>query len=328
MKNNFFISVVIPTYNRSKYLLKILDILKSNSVNFNRFEVIICDSFSKDHTQTKINTFKSFYKNINIKYLNLNKNIHSIKRNTGILEAKGRYIVFLDDDCFPDKTFLKDYYKIFSNYKNKNNIYCGSVDYQKEIKKNNFLKYRKTRHFILNKNQKIFEKNLKPSKIVTMNMGFENSYKILKTKLFNKNFNSYGFEDYEFGYRLSKEGFNLKACSVLVVHNDLRRFYLYLNKIRFLGYQSMKYLVNINYDAAKNNNFFILENNFIIKFLLNLYFFEFLLNNLLKFSIFFEKKFFYFPLVYKTGIAVAYLLGCIDRQHYLKGNIRFKKWYI
>ena len=147
MKNNFFISVVIPTYNRSKYLLKILDILKSNSINFHRFEVIICDSFSKDHTKNKINTFKSFYKNINIKYLNLNKNIHSIKRNTGILEAKGRYIVFLDDDCFPKKTFLKDYYKIFSNYKNKNNIYCGSVDYQKEIKKNNFLKYRKTRHF-------------------------------------------------------------------------------------------------------------------------------------------------------------------------------------
>jgi hypothetical protein len=114
-------------------------------------------------------------------------------------------------------------------------------------------------------------------------MGFENSYKILKTKLFNKNFNSYGFEDYEFGYRLSKEGFNLKACSVLVVHNDLRGFYLYLNKIRFLGYQSMKYLVNINYDAAKNNNFFILENNFIIKFLLNFYFFKFLLNSFLKF---------------------------------------------
>jgi hypothetical protein len=61
-------------------------------------------------------------------------------------------------------------------------------------------------------------------------MGFENSYKILKTKLFNKNFNSYGFEDYEFGYRLSKEGFNLKACGVLVEHNDLRGFYLYLNK--------------------------------------------------------------------------------------------------
>jgi len=139
MKNNLFISVVIPTYNRSKYLLKILNILKSNSINFCRFEVVICDSFSKDHTKTKINTFKSFYKNINIKYLNLSKNIHSIKRNTGILEAKGRYIVLLDDDCFPEKNFLKDYYKIFSNYKNKSDIYCGSVDYQKEIKKNNFL---------------------------------------------------------------------------------------------------------------------------------------------------------------------------------------------
>lgn len=327
MKSNFFISIVIPTYNRSQYLLKILNILKSNSINFCRFEIVICDSFSKDHTKTKINTFKSFNRNLNIRYLNLNKNIHSIKRNKGILKTKGRYIIFLDDDCIPERTFVKDYYKIFSNYKNKNNIYCGSVDYQKEIKKNNFLKYRKTRHFILNKNQKIFENNLKPSKIVTMNMGFEMSYKIQKTKFFNKNFNSYGFEDYEFAYRLSKKGFNLKACSVLVRHNDLRGFYLYLNKIRFLGYQSMKYLVNINYDAAKNNNFFLLENNFIIKFLLDFYFFEFLLNSFLKFSILFEKKMFYFPMVYKIGIAAAYLLGCIDRKYYLRGNIRSKKWY-
>jgi glycosyltransferase involved in cell wall biosynthesis len=328
MKSNFFISVVIPTYNRSKYLLKILDILKSNSINFSRFEVIICDSFSKDHVEAKINIFRSFYKNINIKYINLNKNIHSIKRNAGILEAKGRYVVLLDDDCFPEKTFLKEYYKIFSTYKNRNNIYCGSVDYQKEIKKNNFLKYRKTRHFILKKNQKIFENNLEPSKIVTMNMGFENSYKIVKTKLFNKNFNSYGFEDYEFGFRLSKNKFNLKACSVLVTHNDLRGFHLYLNKIRFLGYQSMKYLININYNAAKKNNFYILENNFIIKFLLNFYYFESLLNILVKFSIFFEKKVFYFPLVYKVGIAASYLLGCIDRRYYFKENIKFKKWYI
>jgi GT2 family glycosyltransferase len=182
----------------------------------------------------------------------LNKNIHSIKRNTGILEAKGRYIVFLDDDCFPEKTFLKDYYKIFSNYKNKNNIYCGSVDYQKEIKKNNFLKYRKTRHFILKKNQKIFQNNLQPSKIVTMNMGFENSYKILKTKLFNKNFNSYGFEDYEFGFRYIKKGYKIIGSYPLITHKEDRSYYNYLNKFYFLGNKGSKIFSNINFLAYKN----------------------------------------------------------------------------
>ena len=47
------VSVVIPTFNRSNYLIKILNILRSNFLNFKNFEVLICDSFSKDQTKIK-----------------------------------------------------------------------------------------------------------------------------------------------------------------------------------------------------------------------------------------------------------------------------------
>ena len=50
MNSDIFISVVIPTFNRSKYLLKILQKLKNNFLNFKNFEIIICDSYSKDNT--------------------------------------------------------------------------------------------------------------------------------------------------------------------------------------------------------------------------------------------------------------------------------------
>ena len=56
---NIFLSVIIPTYNRSHYLIKILKILRNNLNNFNRFEVIIVDSFSKDSTNLKIKYFKN-----------------------------------------------------------------------------------------------------------------------------------------------------------------------------------------------------------------------------------------------------------------------------
>jgi glycosyltransferase involved in cell wall biosynthesis len=328
MNNNILISIVIPTYNRSKYLLKILDILKSNSINFYRYEIIICDSFSKDHVRSKIEAFKSCYNNLNISYINLHKNIHSLKRNFGTNIAKGKYIIYLDDDCFPDKYFLKDYYNIFCSNKNNNNIYCGSVDYKEELKINNFLKYRRSRHFVINKKQKILKDNLDPSKIVTMNMGFQKNNRILNTKLFNKNFNSYGFEDYEFAYRISQNGFNIKACSVLIYHNDKRGFDLYLNKIRFLAYQSMKYLIKINYKAAEKNRFFILENNCIIKFLLRFSFINFILKASINVLIFLEKKIFYLPVIYKISIAISYLLGCFDRKKGYKDVSRTKKWYI
>ena len=42
-----------------------------------------------------------------------------------------------------------------------------------------------------------------------MNMGMKNSKIMNKQNILMKNFGSYGFEDYEFGYRLIKKGLTL-----------------------------------------------------------------------------------------------------------------------
>ena len=62
MSSEVFISIVIPTFNRSSYLLKILERLKINLLSFKNFEIIICDSYSKDNTLVKINNFKKSHK--------------------------------------------------------------------------------------------------------------------------------------------------------------------------------------------------------------------------------------------------------------------------
>ena len=122
MSHDIFVSIVIPTFNRSVYLLKILEKLKKNFINFKNFEIIICDSHSKDNTNIKINTFKNNNLFMPIRYLNIQKNIHSIKRNIGIKLAKGKYIIFLDDDCLPDNTFIKfnSLFRLFSDNSNSN----------------------------------------------------------------------------------------------------------------------------------------------------------------------------------------------------------------
>ena len=38
------ISIIIPTYKRSKYLVKLVNNLITNNINFKYFEIIICDS--------------------------------------------------------------------------------------------------------------------------------------------------------------------------------------------------------------------------------------------------------------------------------------------
>ena len=59
----------------------------------------------------------------NIRYIDVGINNHSIKRNKGIKSALAKYIVLLDDDCFPEKKFLEKYFKILEKYKFQNYLF-------------------------------------------------------------------------------------------------------------------------------------------------------------------------------------------------------------
>jgi glycosyltransferase involved in cell wall biosynthesis len=328
MSNKIFVSIVIPTFNRSHYLVKILDILKRNLINFRNFEVIICDSYSKDSTGLKIKSFYKQNKILNIKYVNTTKNLHSIKRNLGLKLSSGKYVIFLDDDCFPEIDFVKEYYSILSNERANNQIFCGSVKYFKNINRNNFIKYRQSRHFSFEKKNYVSKDYLDAARIVTMNMGFRRNFQISKAKFFNERFNFYGFEDYELGFRLLNLGYKIKACSPAVFHNDIRKFSVYLEKIFFLGLESMQYLININYPAAKKNNFYKLEDSFFIKFFIRFNFFRLLMVFLRKLSIFSDRHLVYLPFIYKIGIGSSYLLGCFYKKNkHLLNDLNRKNWY-
>ncbi len=87
------VSVVMPTYNRPEFLPKAINsILKQT---YQDFEIIIVDDGTKiraDKVISKINNSK-------IKYIQHKENKGgAAARNTGIKNAKGEYIAFLDDD--------------------------------------------------------------------------------------------------------------------------------------------------------------------------------------------------------------------------------------
>ena len=213
-----------------------------------------------------------------------------------------------------------------SKYKKKK-IFCGSVKYPKFFLKDNFVKYRQSRHFVVDKKYSYINSNLQPKNIVTMNMAF-NKEIILKNKiLFNENFNKYGFEDYEFAFRLINSGFKLFPSSPLVFHNDSRSFKKYLEKLKFLGFESVLFLTKLNIHAANKNNFYKLEKNFIIKILIKNKFFRILLETLEKLLVKLDKNFIYLPLIYKYAFAAAYLQGCISKfDKNIPQKIKYQ-WY-
>src|SRR5215213_10093992 len=94
-----FISVVIITRNRSKDLLQCLGSLIAQSLEIK--ELVIVDNASSDDTKERV---YFFLKNtsLQIKYVEEKKIGQPYARNTGIRQASGDWIAYIDDDCVAD----------------------------------------------------------------------------------------------------------------------------------------------------------------------------------------------------------------------------------
>lgn len=157
------LSVIIPTYNCSKYIIESLDSIILQS--FQDLEIIIIDDGSTDNTRNIIEEYTNFNTK-KIKYRFTNNAGVSAARNKGLKEAKGDYITFLDSD----DTLLKESLNkrlallnnhpevslVFSDYNLRNNR-----DYTIEsvLAKRKFLDFFKNNISIKKGNEIIFNDN-------------------------------------------------------------------------------------------------------------------------------------------------------------------------
>tara|TARA_B100000963_G_scaffold289235_1_gene258685 strand:- start:192 stop:1028 length:837 start_codon:yes stop_codon:yes gene_type:complete len=102
---NIDISVVIPTYNRSKLLCRSIRSVLNQT--FQPKEIIVVDNGSNDNTRDMIS--KSFR---NIRYIYHNKKGVSAARNIGIKISRSNWVSFLDsdDEWMKDKLLLQKEY--------------------------------------------------------------------------------------------------------------------------------------------------------------------------------------------------------------------------
>lgn len=87
------ISIIIPTYNSSQTVCASIDSVLESSIQ--KLEIIVVDDGSNDDTKTKIS---SYIKDQQIRYIFQNNKGLAGARNTGIKEAEGEFLVFLDAD--------------------------------------------------------------------------------------------------------------------------------------------------------------------------------------------------------------------------------------
>lgn len=128
------ISVIIPTYNRAKYLEQLLDsIIEMNGVSV---EIIIINDNSTDATDSMIKNKYLIYNNIRYVVNQVNEGCGKSRRK-GLELSQGIFIVFADDDdYYLDHNFYKRGIEIL---KSSQNIACVSGNSKLYYDKKNLL---------------------------------------------------------------------------------------------------------------------------------------------------------------------------------------------
>lgn len=100
------LSVIIPTCNRNDYLAKCLECLepKVQTLAKSDYEVIVSDD-GKQHQAEKFVKENFDW----VKWIAGPQKGPAANRNNGAKSANGDWLVFIDDDCMPDKALLETY---------------------------------------------------------------------------------------------------------------------------------------------------------------------------------------------------------------------------
>jgi glycosyltransferase involved in cell wall biosynthesis len=99
-----FVSIIIPTYARALQLASCLESIACLDYPRASFEVIVVDDGSN---APPVDVVASFGSRMNVKLLTQGHAGPAAARNTGAASARGDFFVFTDDDCLPDRNWLR-----------------------------------------------------------------------------------------------------------------------------------------------------------------------------------------------------------------------------
>ncbi|NCQ65568.1 MAG: glycosyltransferase family 2 protein [Candidatus Pacebacteria bacterium] len=229
MKNK--VSVVVVTRNRERDLEHCLGSLACQLETLD--ELVVIDNNSSDGTAQIV---KNFSKNVlfKVKYIKHGKIGYPHVYNRGLIEAKGNWVAFIDDDCVADPSWYKNI-KLMTGRFPKLSVILGksSEYYQKNVMALTKSYIDEVGKIGAIKNRLILDYEILDSKNIVYNKNFLNKNKIL----FDTNLLKYAngaSEDCDLGMQIYSAGgvaiFNEK---INVVHKDPTAIKTYYKKAFF-----------------------------------------------------------------------------------------------
>ena len=107
MKQKILLTFILPCYNVEKYVQQCLDSIYECNLSEDEFEVLCINDCSLDNTQKILEMNQKMHTNLRIYVQECNQG-PGAARNRGIVEAKGKYLWFVDSDDVVDASRLFD----------------------------------------------------------------------------------------------------------------------------------------------------------------------------------------------------------------------------
>jgi glycosyltransferase involved in cell wall biosynthesis len=199
------LSVVIPTFNRLPILRETVRRIVRHTFPREKLELIIIDDCSSDGTAEFLAGLTlpiSFRYSVNKENLG-----RATSRNFGIKQARGEYVLMIDDDIWASPSLMEEHLKQHRR-NNEAVAVVGAIVVAAGIP-NTAVNERLSAHHLWCYEEMIkHTQNLPYHFCKTANLSISKAL-AEKVGLFNELFSSYGGEDTEFGYRLFTKNINL-----------------------------------------------------------------------------------------------------------------------
>ena len=102
-----FVSIIIPSYNRSKLITITLDSLLEQTYPHDRYEIIVVDNKSTDETPSIVKQYEKETEG-RVRYFYEGRQGSHYARNNVVKYAKGELLYFTDDDMQTDARALEE----------------------------------------------------------------------------------------------------------------------------------------------------------------------------------------------------------------------------
>jgi len=233
MKKNIFFSIILPTFNREKKILRAINSVIDQS--YNNWELIIIDNKSNDRTRELVANLKCekiFFYEIE------NDGVIAKSRNLGIDKSKGNYLCFLDSDDWWDRDKLK--YVCDKAINGYSFIYHNHYIYSPK----NFL--RKRRIYCRNLKKPIFDDLIDNGPDFATSSVVVNKDIFKKISNFNINKNYIAWEDWDAWLKFSKidQSFCRINKTLTTVMNDGTNLLDNELRIKNINFFTNEYLIN------------------------------------------------------------------------------------